>query len=90
MKELDIRMIRKLILKGKCLYCEGNLVKKRVRVDKWVNEKLIIIENVPALVCEECEEKYYDAETALRLDQYLYESNPKKIIEVPVFEYREG
>jgi YgiT-type zinc finger domain-containing protein len=74
----------------KCLYCKGNLVRKRVRVEKWVNEKLIVIENVPALVCEECGEKYYDAETALKLDEFLYETKPDRIIEVPVFEYKEG
>jgi YgiT-type zinc finger domain-containing protein len=65
-------------------------VKKRVRVEKWVNEKLIVIENVPALVCEECGEKYYDAETALKLDEFLYETKPDRIIQVPVFEYKEG
>jgi len=59
-------------------------------VEKWVNERLIIIENVPALVYEECGEKYYDAETSLKLDEYLYETKPDKVIEVPVFEYREG
>ncbi len=42
-------------------------MRKRVRVEKWVNEKLIVIENVPALVCEECGEKYYDAERHLNL-----------------------
>jgi hypothetical protein len=59
-------------------------------VEKLVNEKLIVIENVQALVCEECGEKYYDAETALKLDEFLYETKPDRIIEVPVFEYKEG
>lgn len=31
---------------------------------------------------------YYDAETALRLDEFLYETKPDIIIEVPVFEYK--
>jgi hypothetical protein len=49
-----------------------------------------VIENVPALVCEECGEKYFDAETALKLDEFLYETKPDRIIQVPVFEYKEG
>jgi YgiT-type zinc finger domain-containing protein len=70
-----------------CLTCKCILQRKKVRVEKWVNDRLIIIENVPAFVCEECGEKYYDAETALKLDEFLYESKPNKIIEVPVFNY---
>jgi hypothetical protein len=59
-------------------------------VEKLVNEKLIVIENVQALVCEECGEKYYDAETELKLDEFLHETKPDRIIEVPVFEFKEG
>ncbi|MEQ6358794.1 YgiT-type zinc finger protein [Thermoanaerobacter thermohydrosulfuricus] len=55
-----------------------------------MNGKLIIVENVPAWVCKECGEKYFDAETMLKLDEYFYEAVPEKIIEVPVFEYKEG
>lgn len=75
---------------SKCLHCQGNLIKKRVKVEKWVNNNLVIVKNVPALVCEKCQEKYYDAETSLKLDEYFYETKPDKIIKVPVFEYREG
>lgn len=75
---------------NKCLRCDGNLIKRKVKVEKWVNGKLIIVENVPAFVCEKCQEKYYDAETSLRLDEYFHETKPNKVIEVPVFEYEEG
>ncbi|MCR4430432.1 MAG: type II toxin-antitoxin system MqsA family antitoxin [Tepidanaerobacteraceae bacterium] len=75
---------------NKCQYCNGKLIKNKGRTEKWVNNRLIIIENVPFLVCEDCGEKYYDAETSLKLDEYLYEAKPEKIIEVPVFVYKEG
>jgi len=76
---------------NKCFKCAcEELLKTRVKLEKWVNGRLIIVENVPALVCKECGEKYFDAETTLKLDEYFYEAKPEKVIEVPVFEYKEG
>ncbi|WP_041589194.1 type II toxin-antitoxin system MqsA family antitoxin [Thermoanaerobacter wiegelii] len=76
---------------NKCVKCGcEKLIKTKVTLEKWINGKLIVVENVPAWVCKECGEKYFDAETTLKLDEYFYESVPEKIIEVPVFEYKEG
>jgi len=47
-----------------------------------------MIENVPALVCVNCGEAYFDAETSRRMDR-LMASPPaaRKTIEAPVYAF---
>ncbi|MFY0546329.1 YgiT-type zinc finger protein [Brevibacillus sp. H7] len=47
--------------------CEGDLEQKLVTVERdWMGKK-IIIEDVPTEVCDQCGERYFDAETTLRM-----------------------
>lgn len=42
----------------RCYFCKGRIVEQKVRVDfRWGNE-LVVIEDVPAEVCQQCGEKY--------------------------------
>ncbi|WP_199525732.1 type II toxin-antitoxin system MqsA family antitoxin [Rhodosalinus halophilus] len=40
----------------------------RVQLALWEEERLVVVEDVPALVCRGCGERFYDDETAMRLD----------------------
>ena len=73
----------------KCQACGGKIVKKRVSVENWWGDNLTIVEDVPALVCESCGERYFDAETSLLLDQLRRKASyrPKRIMEVPVYDF---
>lgn len=52
-----------------CRNCQGDLEKKWITVEKeWQGER-IIIEDVPAMVCEQCGETYFDSETTLRMEK---------------------
>ncbi|MDN5345365.1 MAG: hypothetical protein PWQ18_1479 [Clostridia bacterium] len=74
----------------KCPLCGSKVRPKKVRVENWWGDKLTLVENVPAWVCEECGEQYYDAETTLQLEEIRKEHmKPKRIIEVPVYDFRE-
>lgn len=77
-------------MNDRCFKCGGKLEKKETRIEKWVNDKLIVIEHVPVFECVECGKRYFDADTSLKLDEYFYEKKPVKTIEVPVFEYKES
>ncbi|WP_435620190.1 YgiT-type zinc finger protein [Thermoanaerobacterium thermosulfurigenes] len=77
------------IMNDRCFKCGGKLEKKEIRIEKWIEDKLIVIEHVPVMECVECGERYFDANTSLKLDEYFYEKKPVKTIEVPVFEYKE-
>lgn len=42
-----------------CMYCGGKLVEKRVNRVQEYQGKWFLVEDVPALVCEQCGEIYY-------------------------------
>ena len=44
-----------------CYFCKGKTEKQRVTVDYRWGDKLVVIENVPAEVCTQCGERYFDA-----------------------------
>ena len=44
-----------------CYFCKGKVVQKKVNVDFRWGRKLKVIESVPAGVCEQCGEKYFQS-----------------------------
>jgi YgiT-type zinc finger domain-containing protein len=61
-----------------CYFCrKGILEDKKVTV-------VIVIEEVPAKVCNECGEKYYSAEVSREMEKIAIEGKKEKIIEVPL------
>lgn len=50
--------------------------------------KLIVVEHVPARVCEETGEQYFAPETVERLQALINgENKPARVIETPVYDY---
>lgn len=54
-----------------CEFCGGETVKKKVRKIHWFRQKLYIVDDVEAEVCQECGERYYHATTLDALDESL-------------------
>jgi len=49
-------------MKIKCVYCNGTVVDSTTTdYYNWGNDYLVIIENVPCGICQECGEKYFEA-----------------------------
>jgi len=44
-----------------CYFCKGKVVQQNVKVDFRWGRKLKVIENVPARVCQQCGEKYFQS-----------------------------
>jgi len=44
-----------------CYFCKGKVVQKKVNVDFRWGRKLKVIEDVPAGVCHQCGEKYFQS-----------------------------
>jgi YgiT-type zinc finger domain-containing protein len=64
------------------------MVERNVTYTLEVEGRIVIVENVPARVCEETGEQYFSPETVERLQQLIWEEKePKRTIEVPVFEF---
>jgi len=45
----------------KCYFCQGKVEPKKVDVDFRWGRKLKVIKSVPAGVCQQCGEKYFEA-----------------------------
>ena len=70
-----------------CQECGGETREDVVKAAFWHDEKLIVIEEIPARVCNHCGEQLYDDQTAQRL-QSLIAAPPAKAKEeilVPVY-----
>jgi YgiT-type zinc finger domain-containing protein len=63
----------------------------RVRSAFWHRDRLVVVEDIPAIVCERCHEQYYDDRTAVRLDLMRGEGFPpdaaSREVNVPVFSF---
>ncbi|MGD8625163.1 MAG: YgiT-type zinc finger protein [Anaerolineae bacterium] len=46
---------------GRCEYCDGPIVEKRIELTRKVEGQYVLIENVPAGVCTQCGTRYYAA-----------------------------
>jgi YgiT-type zinc finger domain-containing protein len=67
---------------------EEKLVERRVTYALELDDKIYIVENVPARVDEETGEEFFSPSTVERLHQIILENTePSKVIEAPVYEY---
>lgn len=71
--------------KEKCQFCTGNLEDRKTNVDMRVNGELIIFEDVPAKVCDQCGEKYFSADVYAEIEKMVKKKQEiKKEVLVPV------
>ena len=64
------------------------MVDAKVTYTLSYDDKICIIENVPARVCEETGEQYFTPETVEHIQEIIRsKKKPDKVIEAPVYEY---
>lgn len=73
-----------------CPRCEGMAVATTVRTAIWhADDALAVVEDIPARVCNQCMEQFYDEDVsdALRvlMERGFPRAEAKKVISVPVF-----
>ena len=72
----------------RCYFCGGKTKRGRVRAENWWGDTLAFVENVPAWVCEDCGEPYFEAETCRELDRLRQAPPPaRQTIQVPVYTF---
>ena len=73
-----------------CSFCSGELEERLVQHEyRWEGE-LFIYEDVPARVCRQCGERYFDAEVVKAMERaVLCRLAPQRVLEVPLFSYPE-
>ena len=77
-----------------CPGCGGsNIGMARVRSAFFHEDRLVVVEDIPALVCASCNEQFYDDRTVVLLDLLRGDGFPvedaREEIRVPVFSFRE-
>ena len=77
-------------LSASCPVCESTNVRcARVRSAFWHDDRLVVIEDVPALVCNTCGEQFYDDAAVLLIDRMRANGFPPedavRELRVPVF-----
>ena len=80
-------------LSASCPSCESTDVRSAyVRSAFWHDDRLVVIEDLPALVCNTCGEQFYDDGTVLLIDRMRANGFPPedavRELRVPVFSCR--
>lgn len=73
-----------------CTRCGASALESALtRSAFWNDDQLVVIENIPAIVCSSCHEQYYSDDTVVRLDLLRGEGFPAELsvrqMTVPVF-----
>jgi YgiT-type zinc finger domain-containing protein len=70
----------------KCLVCYHDMVERNVTLDLRMGEDLMVIEEVPATVCENCGERVFTPEVTRQVQTVAQERKERsRTIQVPVF-----
>ena len=70
----------------KCLVCHHDMVERKVTLDLRIGEDLVVIEEVPATVCENCGERVFTPEVTRQIQAVVQERKKRaRTILVPVF-----
>lgn len=77
-----------------CTNCGGDDVRPAaVKSAFWHDDRLVVVEDIPALRCGACGEQFYDDATVLVLDllrgQGFAEGEASSRLSVPVFSFRD-
>jgi YgiT-type zinc finger domain-containing protein len=73
-----------------CSFCGGELEERLVQYEYRWEGKLFVFEDVPARVCRQCGERYFDAAAVKAMEAAVLERlEPKRVLQVPVFSFSE-
>lgn len=77
----------------KCPYCGKSTYADIGRLTLTVNDRLVLIDDVPALVCKGCMEQFFGEEILSKVERLrgdgLTFAKPREVIEVPVYSWEE-
>ena len=71
----------------KCFLCKGTLDKTTTKFIVDLGECVVIVKNVPAMVCRQCGEKTFDDAAMERLEKIMDTVRNSLVREVAIVEY---
>lgn len=72
-----------------CFMCKGKLIEKKVNYMVDLESTIIIIKGVPAKVCTQCEEQYFEDETSENIEAIVNKLKDLST-EVTIINYKEN
>ncbi len=72
------------MIPDKCSFCEGHLHRKKTDFLVKVAGKIISINNVPAYICDNCGEAYYEPQESRNIDKIMTEFHNKNFLAHPI------
>ena len=75
---------------NKCPICGGPLEARKITHPQKYDDKVIILENVPALVCRQCGEVLLTPDVVRKMQRAVWsQGKPKRSVQVPVYDLTE-
>ena len=75
----------------KCDICGGLMNEEETTYTLQIEDKFVVIENVPAKVCHQCGEKLFSPEVVEHLQMTIWnDEKPEKTIKTPIFNYKKA
>ncbi len=69
-----------------CEYCGGDIAEKQVTMHRKVKGKYILLENVPAGVCQKCGARYFTANVLKTIEESIRgRRKAEKEVLVPIY-----
>jgi YgiT-type zinc finger domain-containing protein len=73
-----------------CYFCKGRVVQEKIDVDFRWGRKLKVIEKVPAGVCQQCGEQYFEAAVYKAMEKLVTSrAKPVAHLTVDVMQFKE-
>ena len=81
-----------MITYADCTFCGGEVTEQRIEYDYRRRGHLLVCCNVPAGVCRQCGEKYFQPDVLKRMDQNFHDVferhyQPDHVLEVPAVNF---
>ena len=71
-----------------CFKCKGDLIQKKINYVVNLENTIIIVKGVPAKVCNQCGEQYFDDETTENIEKIVNQLKELET-EVTIVNYKE-
>lgn len=76
-----------------CPFCGGNTRADVGRMALMIDDRVTVIEDVPARICDGCLEQFYDEHILFKVDQVRGKrfagAEPRKMIQTPVYAWED-
>lgn len=76
---------------NKCYLCGSKLKKEKIDIARYWGKDLIALNDVPALICQKCGERYFEAKVSSKIDEKIKQALNRKTsiqrIDIPLVQF---